>query len=204
MGHYRNFTVDFPSRLKKLDLQFRRYARSAELDVTYTLMKLSAAFLLPYERLDGDSGARNADVDPSQRQSIRRDLELDRQFSESSYCGDSTEWRLLDVTGFSGGPQQWHDTGRDIDAPVRKVLEIIRHSVAHSNLFFDGGPRIAHVYLGNRQKEPMCLCRAGSGRRRGRGPSYRRSAAARVSTGEAASRCCRPRLPVITSVVALG
>jgi hypothetical protein len=123
------------------------------LDVTYTLMKLAAAFLLPYERLDGDSGARNADVDPSKRQSIRRDLELDRQFSESSYCGGSTEWRLLDVRGFSGGPQQWYGTEREIDAQVREVLEIIRHSVAHSNLFFGGGSQIEHVYLGNRRKE---------------------------------------------------
>jgi hypothetical protein len=150
MGHYGNFTVDFPTRLGELDRQFRPLAKSADLEVTYTLMKLAAAFLLPYERLDGDSGARNTDVDPARRQLIRRDLELDGQFSESSYSGGSTEWRLLEVAGFSGGPKRWQGTERAVDRSVREVLEIIRHSVAHSNVFFGGQSAIDHVYLGNR------------------------------------------------------
>lgn len=154
MGHYGNFTVDFPKRLGELDRQFRPLAKSVDLDVTYALMKLAAAFLLPYERLDGDSGARNADVDPARRQSIRRDLELDRRFSESSYCGGSTGWRLLEVEGFSGGPKRWQGTERTVDRSVREVLEIIRHSVAHSNVFFGGQSAIEHVYLGNRTPGP--------------------------------------------------
>ena len=145
MGHYRNVTVDFPQRLGDLDRQFRPLARSADLEVTYTLMKLAAAFLLPYERLDGDSGARNTDVNPAKRQSIRRDLELDTPFGESSYCGGSKEWRLLEVEGFSGGPKQWQSTECMVDGSVREVLEIIRHSVAHSNVFFGGESQIVTV-----------------------------------------------------------
>lgn len=154
MGHYGNFTVDFPNRLGELDRQFRPLAKSADLEVTYILMKLAAAFLLPYERLDGDSGARNTDIDPARRQSIRRDLELDRRFGESSYCGGLEEWGLLEVEGFSGGPKRWQGAERMVDGSVREVLEIIRHSVAHSNVFFGGESQIEHVYLGNRTKGP--------------------------------------------------
>jgi hypothetical protein len=76
------------------------------------------------------------------------------KFCDSSYCGGSKEWRLLDVEGFSGGPRQWRGAERRIDASVREVLEIIRHSVAHSNVFFGGESQIEHVYLGNRAKGP--------------------------------------------------
>ena len=163
MGHYRNFTVDFPQRLSELDHQFRPLALDAGLEVTYTLMKLAAAFLLPYERLDGDSGARDADVDPARRLSIRRDLELDRRFGDSSYCGGSKEWQLLEVKDFSGGPRRWQEAGSVVDSRVREVLQIIRHSVAHSNVFFDGESKIEHVYLGNRRpgagRETYCVIR---------------------------------------------
>lgn len=44
----KNFTVDLPKRLAELDRQFRPIALSENLDVSYALMKLAAAFLLPY------------------------------------------------------------------------------------------------------------------------------------------------------------
>lgn len=153
MGHYRNFTVDFPQRLGELDQQFLPIASAAGLEVSYVLMKLAAAFLLPYERLEGTSGTRTADVDPNQRQVIRQALELDKLFFQASYCGDRTKWFSLDVENFMRGPSDRQGAERRLESPVHEVLETIRHSVAHSNLFFGGGGvEIEHVYLGNRRE----------------------------------------------------
>jgi len=62
MTEYKNFTVDLPKRIAELDPRFRQIASCADLDVSYTLMKLAASFLLTYERIDGTSGARNAQI----------------------------------------------------------------------------------------------------------------------------------------------
>jgi hypothetical protein len=35
---------------------------------------------------------------------------------------------------------------------VHKVLQTIRHSVAHSNLFFGGEKTIEHIFLGSRRE----------------------------------------------------
>lgn len=148
MTAYKNFTVDFPKRLTELDRKFRPIARSADLDVSYGLMRLAASFLLPYERIEGTSGSRRAEIrDP---QSIRKFLELDKRFHEASYCSDITQWSLLDVDDFSRGPRDWLGSERRLDLVAYKVLQTIRHSVAHSNLFFGGDLTIEHIYLGSR------------------------------------------------------
>jgi len=67
MTAYKNFTVDFPKRLMELDQQFRPIATSADLEVSYLLMKLTASFLLPYERIEGTSGARRSEIANPQR-----------------------------------------------------------------------------------------------------------------------------------------
>jgi hypothetical protein len=152
MGHYKNFTVDFPQRLSELDKKFRPIASSADLDVTYVLMKLAASFLLPYERLEGTSGARTADLDGRHRQDIRRKLELDKLFFHSSYCDDPKSWFMLDVENFMHGPEGWQGKERRLKLPVHKVLNTIRNSVAHSNLHFAGEHKIQHVYLGSRRE----------------------------------------------------
>lgn len=150
MTAYQNFTVDFPKRLTELDQQFRPIATSADLEVSYLLMKLTASFLLPYERIEGTSGARRSEiVDP---QSIRRFLELDKRFGEASYCSDITDWSLLDVDDFHRGPRDWTSREHRSDLVVHKVLQTIRHSVAHSNLFFGGELAIEHIYLGSRRE----------------------------------------------------
>lgn len=105
MGAYKNFTVDLPKRIAELDQRFRHIASCADLDVSYMLMKLAASFLLPYERIEGTSGARKTDIaDP---QSIRKYLELDKRFRESAYCSVIGDWALIDVDGFDRGPVAW-------------------------------------------------------------------------------------------------
>jgi len=153
MTAYRNFTVEFPTRLAELDKVFKPIASSAELEVSYTLMKLAASFLLPYERVEGTSGARTADL--KERQSIRKYLELDKRFHQASYCSNGDQWSYLDVDDFAHGPTNWVTNGYKLKSPVHKVLETIRHSVAHSNLFFGGDSKIEHIYLGSRrEKDP--------------------------------------------------
>lgn len=151
MTAYKNFTVDFPKRLTELDREFRPIATSADLDVSYALMRLAASFLLPYERIEGMSGTRQTDVRDSL--SIRKFLELDKRFHEASYCSDITQWSILDVDHFSRGPRDWLGTERQMDLVVFKVLQTIRHSVAHSNLFFGGELTIEHIYLGSRREK---------------------------------------------------
>ena len=150
MTAYKNFTVDFPKRLTELDREFRPIATSADLDVSYALMRLAASFLLPYERIERTSGARRADIRGPLP--IRKFLELDKSFREASYCSDITQWAVLDVDNFSRGPRDWLGTERQMDLVVFKVLQTIRHSVAHSNLFFGGELMIEHIYLGSRRE----------------------------------------------------
>jgi hypothetical protein len=150
MTAYRNFTVDLPKRLSELDRQFQPVAKSADLDVSYLLMKLAACFLLPYERIEGSSGVRPSEK--SDPRSIRKHLELDKQFHESTYCSDIVRWFLISVDDFRSGPRAWLGKEAQLHAPVHRVLTIVRHSVAHSNLFFGGENTIEHIYLGSRQE----------------------------------------------------
>ena len=151
---YKNFTIEFPHRLRLLDRQFAPIASGADLGVTYLLMKLAAAFVLPYERVQGTSGARAADVHKMGQQSIRIALELDKLFTHSSYCINKGDWSLLDVERFAGGPKGWirGDMGQ-LHLTVHKVLRLVRHCVAHSNLFFGGESQIEHVFLGSRREK---------------------------------------------------
>lgn len=151
MSEYKNFIVDFPSRIIELDRKFRPLAASVELEVSYLLMKLTAVFLLPYERIEGTSGARRSNISDSQ--SIRKFLELDKLFREASYCSEIAQWSLLDVDDFHRGPRDWEGHVQSLDSEVvHKVLKTVRHAVAHSNLFFGGESTIEHIYLGS-QKE---------------------------------------------------
>lgn len=113
-------------------------------------MRLAASFLLPYERIEGTSGARKADIKDSQ--SIRKWLELDKRFHEASYCSDITHWAVPDVEDFSRGPRGWRGKEHQLDWPVHKTLQTITHSVAHSNLLFGGDSTIEHIYLGSRSE----------------------------------------------------
>ena len=150
MTAYKNFTVDFPKRLMELDQQFRPVATAADLEISYLLMKLTASFLLPYERIEGTSGARRSEISDSQ--SIRKVLELDKRFREASYCSDIAQWSLLEVDDFHRGPRDWTSREQRLDLVVHEVLQTIRHSVAHSNLFFGGELAIEHIYLGSRRE----------------------------------------------------
>lgn len=149
MSEYKNFTVEMPERLASLDRHFSPIAEKENLEVTYLLMKLSAAFLLPYERVDGESGATGNDI--SDPQAIRKYLELDKLFQQSTYCLDPQRWIRIDVDNFSQGPRSWESQGTKVNETVAKILERIRHATAHSNLYFGGASKaIQHIYFGNR------------------------------------------------------
>jgi hypothetical protein len=152
MSTYKNFTVDFPKRIKELDQQFRPLATTTDLEVSYLLMKLAGAFLLPYERIKGSSGARRSEIaDP---QPIRKFLELDKRFTKTSYCSNIAEWSMFNVDNFHCGPCAWDRNDQDLATiEVHVVLQTIRHSLAHSNLFFGGDSKIEHVYLGSRREK---------------------------------------------------
>lgn len=151
MSSYRNFTVDFPKRVQQLHVVFRPIASNADLSVTYALMRLAAGFLLPYERAVGNGGAGRAEV--SSKQAIRKHLELDKKFLRSAYVTSRCDWKMVDVDDFDSGPQRWNERMQEmVDQQVHEVLAIVRHSTAHSNLFFGGSETIEHVYLGNRRE----------------------------------------------------
>jgi len=150
MSSYRNFTVDFPKRVAQLDVVFRPFALNADLLVSYTLMRLASGFLLPYERIAGTSGAGRAEV--SSKQNIRSTLELDKPFLRSGYCSDNDYWRVAKVDDFDAGPVRWNDAMSIVDKKVMvwDLLQVVRHSTAHSNLFFGGEEQIEHIFLGSR------------------------------------------------------
>lgn len=149
MTAYRNFTIDFPARVAQLDAFVRPIAADAELEVSYLVMKMASAFLLPYERLQGSSGAARADV--SDRQQIRQALQLDKPWRESQYCSDIVDWELMEVPDFHRGPEYWSKTVKPVrDKVVHDLLKTVRHSIAHSNLFFGGEKKLEHIYIGSR------------------------------------------------------
>lgn len=152
MSEYKKFAFDLPHRLKILDQEFSKIARKKNIDVSYLLMKLAASFLLPYERTRGTSGASETDI-PSP-ESIRKDLELDKLFIQSSYCKDADVWSCIDVDNFSQGPREWSQKDWEPlkKQPTHKVLDTLRHSLAHANLFFGGEDDIEHIYFGNRRE----------------------------------------------------
>jgi len=150
MSEYKNFTVDLPERIKELDFEFQKIANEKTLEVSYLLMKLSSSFLLPYERIDGNSGARKHDINNSQR--IRKDLELDKSFNKSGYCKYEREWGVIEVNDFFSGPSGWENKMGELNLTVCKMLEILRHSIAHSNLYFRGKKEIEYIYFGSRKE----------------------------------------------------
>lgn len=151
MSSYRNFTVDFPKRVDQLHVAFRPFAIGADLSVTYTLMRLAAGFLLPYERTVGKGGAGRAEV--SSKQAIRATLELDQSFLQSAYVKGGVNWTMVETDEFDNGPRHWNERVQTMaDQQVHEVLQIVRHSTAHSNLFFGGSETIEHIYLGNRRE----------------------------------------------------
>lgn len=153
MSNYRNFTIDFPKRVAQLDIAFRGFALDADLLVSYSLMRLASGFLLPYERVDGKSGAGRAEI--SSKQGIRTTLELDKPFRRSGYCSGNDFWKAANVEDFDAGPVRWDDAMGVVDENVRvwELLRVIRHATAHSNLFFGGKEQIEHIFLGSRLEQ---------------------------------------------------
>jgi len=145
MTAYKNFTVDYPARIRDLDESFRSIAAGKGLEVSYALMKLAGAFVLPYERVEGTSGA----IEVKNRQTIRKNLELDKRFCETSYYSDISQWCLFDVTRFRIHNDEWPRKISQMREPAHRLLRIIRHSIAHSNLLFGGEEHIEHIYLGS-------------------------------------------------------
>ncbi|MBP7017064.1 MAG: hypothetical protein KBB23_07745 [Smithella sp.] len=153
MSNYQNFTVDFPKRVAQLDVAFRPFALGADLLVSYTLMRLASGFLIPYERVNGTSGAGRAEVSSKKR--IRSTLELDRPFCRSGYCSDKDYWMVANVEDFDAGPVQWKNAMNIVgkNVMVCDVLRVLRNSTAHSNLFFGGEEQIEHIFLGNKLEQ---------------------------------------------------
>lgn len=152
MTAYRNFTVDLPKRIQDLDQEFSPIAVRKNLDVTYLLMKLATAFLLPYERVSNTSGATRSDINNTQN--IRKYLELDKSFSSSTYCINCEQWWQYNVDDFSNGPSSWFGQKRKLEiGTADKILKAIRNAIAHSNLYFGGeGKDIEHIFFGNRNE----------------------------------------------------
>lgn len=134
MTAYRNFSLEFPERVKELDQDFIACAKQRNLEVTYLMMKASSCFLLPFERLAGDSGVSSAEV-PNQ-QKIRKHLNFDEPFARTFYCDGDERWAQGNVDNFSSGPEAWIDKDCWV-LPIMglascKVLRTLRHSLAHS------------------------------------------------------------------------
>lgn len=148
MTQYRNLTVDFPSRIHDLDVHFRPIALGMKLEVTYAIMKLASAFLLPYERIDGQSGAKRADV--SSGRDLRRALGLGSPFDTSRYCADPEHWACFTVPTFPFDVDSWAGVRSTPSQSTATILETMRHAIAHSNLLFAGCEDIELVFMASR------------------------------------------------------
>jgi len=151
MSMYKSFILDFPERVRLLDEAFCREARSKRFEVTFLLMKLSASFLLPYERIKGTSSVRPDDG--CGVSNVRVKLELDKRFHESGYCASPVNWFAFEVEKemFSAGDKAWPENRPPLEKRwvVHKVLKRLRHALAHSNIHFGGEEEISHVYFGS-------------------------------------------------------
>lgn len=160
MSLFETFHVDLPERCQTLHETFSRIAKENDLEVTYTLMRLGCAFLMPYER-----SVKNKRLGPSEngKSALKDKLELNRKFGESSYCHNDNAWTYHKV------PEQQYREDLDVNALLRErgdlsarkvgqVLFDIRCAIAHSNLHFAAeqnnqniprnGRSITHIFFG--------------------------------------------------------
>jgi hypothetical protein len=139
MSLFETFHVDLPGRCQTLHEKFSKIAKDKDLEVTYTLMRLGCAFLMPFEQSLFD---------------LKDRLEINSKFGESSYCCNYNAWTYHKV------PEQQYRADLDLNTllqggedlgtkTVREVLFIIRCAIAHSNLHFaaeQNNENIPHDY----------------------------------------------------------
>ena len=159
MTLYKSFHVDLPIRCQKLHGEFLKLARDHELEVTYTLMRLTSAFLLPFERVVNDN--KLGPGKKKERTEIRGELEINNKFVESSYYGTDGDWtyyKMKNKKFFEGyNPEKWaQDEGDFCKKDTQHLFAVIRNAVAHSNLLFacdENDNKIVYICFGSKERE---------------------------------------------------
>ena len=157
MTRYQAFHEDLTQRCSELHEKYLEIAKTEKREVTYLLMRLGCAFILPYERvvLDNKLGPSKKD----KRSEIRRDLEINKKFIESDYCDNGIEWTYLkmDENKFYEGyeSEEWSENETDLGEKLTgQVLGYLRNAVAHSNLLFacdESNDTIVRIYFGTKE-----------------------------------------------------
>jgi hypothetical protein len=158
MTLYKPFHADLPIRCQELHEIFSSIAEEQHLEVTYTLMRLGCAFLMPFERVVNDN--KLGPVEKKERSDIRKKLEIDKKFIESSYCDNDIGWTYCNPEGdeFYEGyeSEKWSRNEVELgEQPTAQVLAFIRNAVAHSNLPFacdENDDRIVRIYFGSEER----------------------------------------------------
>lgn len=142
MSDYKVFIKDFPSRCEKLLNRIEKGHKLDDLEVTGLIMVASAAINIPYERLqpvkDNSIPHPSSDVDKYSEAAQQFKQLLDSNFMGSDlYPNNTLDWKIATLKSVEGTPDDWKEKFEKIDKDksVSYILEIIRNSLAHGNIY---------------------------------------------------------------------
>lgn len=150
MSNYRDLSVDFPQRcLEVLELATEP-ATAAGREVTLLYMALSAALLVPLERLGlgHPSGERELLGDTAAALAS----ELGKPFRNSAFADpEESGWEIAKLSPDDQRVRGWPEDNVPINPlekqPASEVLRGIRNSLAHGNSYAVGDPIDALVFI---------------------------------------------------------
>ena len=162
MSEYIHFVKDFTLRCEELMKRIDKDNNIYDLKVTGLLMVASAAINIPFERLRPVS----ANMTPNPSGDIEKYSEAAQQFNQlldSNFIGSclapndmSSEWLIAEPKSVEGSPETWATSFKIISRKktVKAVLKIIRHALAHGNIFTKSGTTLVDVNVGkNKRRE---------------------------------------------------
>lgn len=139
MTAYSNFVKDFPTRCRDILKDYKAQAQQTGHEVTLTLTIASAAFVIPFERLN-PSAADHLAADRHRECVKKMGKLLGRHFASWAPGASWRQGPLIAGSAVRGKDvEQWLDatTLQPIDPArnVGSVLVLLRNSLAHGNLY---------------------------------------------------------------------
>jgi len=120
---YKDYTIDFSSRCKKIIDLYYKNSKEKELDVSFLLMIASSSFVIPFEKIRNDS---NHIYDCNKGKKLK-----DSYFNKLAL--EKIELKQLDT--LETKPDSVSNSKRNIeDMETSLFLSIIRNAISHGNI----------------------------------------------------------------------
>ncbi len=153
MSAYKNYVQDFPRRCQDILKMASSKARFMDREVTLSLMVASAAFVIPFERLNNhpfDDKNRYPEAAEELKKLLKKPF---LEFLNLSIENESSNpsWHYGKLPDLKGGPDTW---GRNCEnSPIKEsektnnVIRIIRNALAHGNIYTFHNPIKSIIFI---------------------------------------------------------